>query len=49
MYRKINSDMKFTDRELEILDSWRTMDLSHKLIDMNHGGPSYTVYTSPPW
>lgn len=48
MYRKINSDMKFTDRELEILDSWRTMDLSHKLIDMNHGGEVYTVYDGPP-
>lgn len=48
MYRKIESDMKFKDRELEIMELWRQHDLQHKLMDMNEGKEVYTVYDGPP-
>lgn len=48
MYRKIESDMNFKDRELEIQAFWREHDLQHKLEDMNKGKEVFTVYDGPP-
>lgn len=48
MYKKINTDMDFKSRELDILEAWKDTDLQDKLMSMNEGGLNYTVYDGPP-
>lgn len=48
MYRKIDSDMNFKDRELEILEFWKSIDLQHKLEEANEGQENFTIYDGPP-
>ena len=48
MYRKINSDMKFMERELEIQKLWEKLALQNKLENMNPDGRAYTVFDGPP-
>ena len=48
MYKKINSDMNFKDREVAIQKVWKDNNIQEKLENMNTDGPSYTVYDGPP-
>ena len=48
MYRNLNTDQGFVDRELEVLDFWKKNKVQEKLQEMNKDGEHYTVYDGPP-
>jgi len=49
MYKKVPTDMKFTDREMEVLAFWKENDIYKKAIRPEiDGRPSFTLYDGPP-
>ena len=49
MYKKVATDMKFADREIEILSFWKENDIYKKAIrPEKEGTPSFTLYDGPP-
>ena len=48
VYRNLNTDQGFVDRELEVLDFWKKNKVQEKLQEMNKDGEHYTVYDGPP-
>jgi len=49
MYKKVATDMKFADREIEILSFWKENDIYKKAIrPEREGTPSFTLYDGPP-
>jgi len=49
MYKKVPTDMKFTDREMETLAFWKENDIYKKAIRPEADGtPSFTLYDGPP-
>jgi len=49
MYKKVATDMKFADREMEILSFWKENDIYKKAIrPEKEGTPSFTLYDGPP-
>lgn len=49
MYKKVATDMKFADREMEILSFWKENDIYKKAIRPEiDGTPSFTLYDGPP-
>ena len=49
MYKKVATDMKFADREVEILSFWKENDIYKKAIRPEiDGKPSFTLYDGPP-
>ncbi len=48
MYDKVNADMKFLDRENEIIKFWEDNDIFRKSIESREGQPSFTFYDGPP-
>jgi len=49
MYKKVAADMKFADREVEILSFWKENDIYKKAIRPEiDGKPSFTLYDGPP-
>lgn len=48
MYKKIQSDMHFKEREEAIQKLWEDMDLQHKLEEANMGKEIFTIYDGPP-
>ncbi|MBQ1415635.1 MAG: class I tRNA ligase family protein, partial [Lachnospiraceae bacterium] len=48
MYQKVSTDMKFVDREKEVLDFWNTHDIFLKSVEEKKNGPTYMFYDGPP-
>lgn len=49
MYKKVTTDMKFADRELEVLSFWKENDIYKKSIRPEKDGtPSFTLFDGPP-
>jgi len=49
MYKKVSKDMKFIDREKEVLQFWKDNDIQKKSIRPEKDGtPSFTLYDGPP-
>lgn len=49
MYKKVSPDMKFVDREKEVLAFWKENDIQKKSIrEEKDGTPSFTLYDGPP-
>ncbi len=49
MYKKVSPDMKFIDREKEVLAFWKANDIQKKSIRPEKDGtPSFTLYDGPP-
>jgi isoleucyl-tRNA synthetase len=48
MYRKVNTDMNFVEREKEVLKFWKENDIFNKSIENRKQGPVYTFYDGPP-
>ena len=49
MYKKVSPDMKFIDREKEVLAFWKENDIQKKSIRPEKDGtPSFTLYDGPP-
>ena len=48
MYRKVDTDLNFVDREKEIEEYWDTHDIFEKSMDSRKKGETYTFYDGPP-
>lgn len=48
MYRQVDKNLNFVDREKGIEKFWRENDIFRKSIDNRRGGPTYTFYDGPP-
>ncbi|MBR2988661.1 MAG: isoleucine--tRNA ligase [Clostridia bacterium] len=48
MYKKINSDMNFVSREMEVLDFWRENDVFNKTLEQTKNGEEFSFYDGPP-
>lgn len=48
MYKKVSTDLKFVDREKEILKFWNDNDIFEKSIKIRENGEPYTFYDGPP-
>ena len=48
MYKKVDPDLKFVDREKEIEKFWKENDIFRKSMENRKEGPTYTFYDGPP-
>ncbi len=48
MYKKVNTDMKFVDREQEVLRFWKDNRIFEKSVENRAGRPEFTFYDGPP-
>ncbi len=49
MYKKVSTDMKFKEREQEVLEFWKANDIYKKSIrPAKDGAPTFTLYDGPP-
>jgi isoleucyl-tRNA synthetase len=48
LYKKVPTDMKFAQRELEVLQYWKEHDIFQKSVRLRAGAPEYTFYDGPP-
>jgi len=48
MYKKVSTDLKFGDRELEVLDFWHKNKIFEQSMKENGDGPKFTFYDGPP-
>ena len=48
MYDKVSTDMKFVDREQEVLSFWKENHVFEKSVALRKGAPAYTVFDGPP-
>ena len=48
MYRKVDTDLNFVDREKKILDFWNENKIFEKSMNSRKEGETYTFYDGPP-
>ncbi len=48
MYKKVDTNMNFVDREREVLKFWKEKDIFKKSLEARKQGPTYTFYDGPP-
>ena len=48
MYDKVSTDLKFVDREKEVLSFWKENHVFEKSVELRKGAPAYTVFDGPP-
>ena len=48
MYKKVDSDLNFVDREKETLAFWQENDIFNKSMEATKKGETYTFYDGPP-
>ena len=48
MYNKVSTDLKFVDREKQVLEYWNNNDIFRKSIKIREDGEPYTFYDGPP-
>ena len=48
MYRQVDKNLNFVEREKGIEKFWRENEIFRKSIDNRRGGPTYTFYDGPP-
>lgn len=48
MYKKVDTDMNFVDREKETVQFWKENNIFRKSIDEREGSPTYMFYDGPP-
>ena len=48
MYQKVQTDMKFVERERDVLKFWNDNKIFQKSTDSRKDGPTYTFYDGPP-
>lgn len=48
MYKKVKADMKFAEREKEILDFWKKNDIFSESVRLREGKETFTFYDGPP-
>ncbi|MDO4614450.1 MAG: isoleucine--tRNA ligase [Lachnospiraceae bacterium] len=48
MYKKVDTNMNFVDREKETVKFWKDNDIFEKSIEEREGSPTYMFYDGPP-
>jgi isoleucyl-tRNA synthetase len=48
VYDKVSTDLKFNEREKQVLDFWNKNKIFEKSIELRKDGPTYTFYDGPP-
>ena len=48
MYKKVPADLKFVDREKEVVDFWEKEKIFERTIEDKKDCPSYVFYDGPP-
>ena len=48
MYKKVESNMNFVDREKKTVDFWKENRIFQKSMDSRREGETYTFYDGPP-
>lgn len=48
MYQKVPTDLKFNERELEVLEFWRNHNIFQRSMEKNDGKENFTFYDGPP-
>ncbi|MBQ3487465.1 MAG: class I tRNA ligase family protein, partial [Clostridia bacterium] len=48
MYDKVSTDLKFVDREKQVLTFWKENHVFEKSVELRKGAPAYTVFDGPP-
>lgn len=48
MYKKVVTDMKFAEREKEVLAFWKENSVFEKSVEHRKGQPAYTFFDGPP-
>ena len=48
LYNKVPTDLKFVEREKEVVDFWKKQDIFQKTIEARKGAKKYTFYDGPP-
>jgi len=48
MYKKVDADMNFVKRELEVLAYWKENKIFEKSIKLRESGPAFGFYDGPP-
>ena len=48
MYKKVDTNMNFVDREKEVEKFWKSEDIFRKSMERRKEGPVYTFYDGPP-
>ncbi len=48
MYKKVNTDLNFVDREKEVEKFWKDNDIFEKSMKIREGNETYTFYDGPP-
>lgn len=48
MYKKVDTNLNFVEREKEIRDFWKANDIAQKAIDQREGCDTFTFYDGPP-
>lgn len=48
MYKKVQTDMRFAERELDVLKLWEENDIVNKSLKLREGNESFCFYDGPP-
>ena len=48
MYKKVDTNLNFVDRELEVLKFWQENNVFEESIKSREDGPVFTFYDGPP-
>ena len=48
MYKKVDTNLNFVEREKEIREFWKAHDIAQKAIDQREGCDTFTFYDGPP-
>ncbi|MBR5231658.1 MAG: isoleucine--tRNA ligase, partial [Clostridia bacterium] len=48
MYKKVTTDMNFTEREKEVLKYWKDNDIAKKSFALREGAENFTFFDGPP-
>ncbi|MBR3231625.1 MAG: class I tRNA ligase family protein, partial [Lachnospiraceae bacterium] len=48
MYKKVDTDLNFVDREKRVAMFWKDKDIFQKSIDQRKDCPTYMFYDGPP-
>ncbi len=48
MYKKVDANLNFVEREHEVLEFWKSEKIFEKSLEASKKGPTYTFYDGPP-
>ena len=48
LYKQVEKDLNFRDREIKVLDFWKQNKIFEKTVEQSKGKPAYTFYDGPP-